>query len=105
MAAVLILLFFILVAILLLNFGKSTTQKSNSVVIRPISEWSDEELAEDFRKAENALELHKIEYQGAMSNPYVSHITRNLVKSNLENEISRKNLLADEIKRREISRN
>jgi predicted metal-dependent phosphoesterase TrpH len=74
--------------------------KSTPIAVRPLSERSPEELKQNLHQAETDVEMRKIEYQGAISNPYASHIVRDLSKKNLESAIARKAMIVAEIERR-----
>ena len=69
-------------------------------VLKPLSEKSLEEIQSELSQVEIDLEMQKIKYQGACSNPYVWSATRNMVKQNLENYISRRQEIIGEINRR-----
>ena len=68
---------------------------------KPIRELSDDELKNLLSEVENDLETVKIEYQGALANPYVLYITRNLIKQRLDDTVERRQYILDEINKRQ----
>ena len=84
------------VVIALIMAAASSSKKDTApTVVQPLSERPTEELKKLLQEAENDVEMQKIQYQASLSNPYVSHIVRNLSKSNLNSAIARKSRIAE----------
>lgn len=80
--------------------SKTETETAAAAVAKLLAERTIEELREMLQKAEMEVEMQKIKYQGALSNPHVWSATRDLIKQNLEGDIKWKLKLEAEIKNR-----
>ena len=101
--AILVLVVFIIciVAKVISNMNEDNNTIDTSPTYKPIRELSDDELKNLLSEVENDLETVKIEYQGALANPYVLYITRNLIKQRLDDTVERRQYILDEINKRQ----
>lgn len=100
---ILVLVVFIIciVAKVISNMNGDNNTIDTSPTYKPIRELSDDELKNLLSEVENDLETVKIEYQGALANPYVLYITRNLIKQRLDDTVERRQYILDEMYKRQ----
>lgn len=98
----LLVLFVVILIGVIIRYATESNKPANSspVVVRPLSARSLEELKQNLIEAETGVEMAKIQYQAGLSNPYVSHIVRDLQKNNLESAIAHKASIVAEIETR-----
>jgi hypothetical protein len=100
MAVGLIIFFIILIGCIIRYSTESKPEAPDPVPIKHISEYSVEELNAELSKLETEIEMQKIKYQGALSNPQVWPVTRDLIKNNLESMLSTRQAYLNEINKR-----
>lgn len=98
-----LIIFFVILIGCIIGYSIESKPKADAVNVTPakhISERSIEELQLEAQKTETELEMQKIRYQGALSNPQVWPVTRDMIKNNLESMIERKAAIRSEINKR-----
>lgn len=98
---ILIVLVFSVVAIVTSNMKRDGVAIENRATFIPIQKLSEDELKKLLSEVENDLETVKIEYQGALANPYVLYKTRNLIKQRLDYTAERRQCILDEMYKRQ----
>ena len=98
---ILIVLVFSVVAIVTSNMKRDGVAIENRATFIPIQKLSEDELKKLLSEVENDLETVRIEYQGALANPYVLYKTRNLIKQRLDYTAERRQCILDEMYKRQ----
>lgn len=98
---ILIVLVFSVVAIVTSNMKRDGVAIENRATFIPIQKLSEDEVKKLLSEVENDLETVRIEYQGALANPYVLYKTRNLIKQRLDYTAERRQCILDEINKRQ----
>lgn len=98
---ILIVLVFSVVAIVTSNMKRDGVAIENRATFIPIQKLSEDELKKLLSEVENDLETVRIEYQGALANPYVLYKTRNLIKQRLDDTVERRQYILDEMYKRQ----
>lgn len=80
--------------------GSKKESAANAAPVKHISEWTLEDFQAELQKLDVEIEMSKIRYQGALSNPQVWPVTRDMIKNNLESAIQRKATLTVEMNKR-----